>query len=595
MRKNMSLARMSVYASFVVILLGLFIATATVLAAEPVDTAIDLEVENVGLLPTSRLYFLKELGRGVSLFFTFNPVKKADLQLDIANEKAAELQKIEEAAPENDDAIKRAVENYQEASGRLRARLETLKETSQNPNIDKLLDKLADRTVKHEKLFAELEAKIVKKETKDLVKDAKEKAEEAIAKGAEKDDAAKFAARLEKVLTDSKGGELKHLQSVDILDRISDKAPDKLKKELENLRQDFTDRLQKEFEEFSKKVDEKTLQDTVRNLPGDASRRAVTIEEIKRKTDKTTAAALEKIDKVRPAFQKEETLEQIKKAEEKIADLNKEVAEAKEVPDSVKKSLFGAETHLKNAKMAYESGKFGEAFGQARSAEVLARNGLRMLDDADDDLEDLREDLGNLEKKIHQYTLILSERKITRESNARAHALLENAKQHLGFARDALAKGDIAGVKLHIGHVKGFLSDLARIIEAVKPVDSTERRDTSTIKPVEPALLPTTVAPTPVSGDELMSVSVIVDESGNFNPREVKIRKGGKVTWVNKSQRQVWPASAPHPVHTGYPGFDALRGLNTGESYSFAFEKVGSWSYHNHLNPATTGAVRVVE
>ncbi|MDP3934756.1 MAG: hypothetical protein Q8Q46_00815, partial [Candidatus Giovannonibacteria bacterium] len=70
---------------------------------------------------------------------------------------------------------------------------------------------------------------------------------------------------------------------------------------------------------------------------------------------------------------------------------------------------------------------------------------------------------------------------------------------------------------------------------------------------------------------------------------------GGKVTWVNKSQSQIWPASNPHPIHTDYPGFDASRGLANGESYSFTFDKVGSWNYHNHLNPGMKGEVKVVE
>ena len=100
---------------------------------------------------------------------------------------------------------------------------------------------------------------------------------------------------------------------------------------------------------------------------------------------------------------------------------------------------------------------------------------------------------------------------------------------------------------------------------------------------------------TPLSASEPDSVNVIIGENGNFAPSEIKIKKGGKVTWVNKSQKQVWPASNPHPIHTDYPDFDALRGLANGESYSFTFEKVGSWGYHNHINPGAKGAVQVVE
>ena len=63
--------------------------------------------------------------------------------------------------------------------------------------------------------------------------------------------------------------------------------------------------------------------------------------------------------------------------------------------------------------------------------------------------------------------------------------------------------------------------------------------------------------------------------------------------WVNRSDSSIWPASAFHPTHQVYPGFDALKGLGKGESYSFKFDKIGSWKYHNHLNPSVTGIVVV--
>lgn len=84
-------------------------------------------------------------------------------------------------------------------------------------------------------------------------------------------------------------------------------------------------------------------------------------------------------------------------------------------------------------------------------------------------------------------------------------------------------------------------------------------------------------------------------KDNKFIPSEVKIKKGDIVIWVNKSDAITWPASGPHPTHSGYSSFDSLRGLNTGESYSFTFDRVGSWKYHNHLNPSATGVVLVSE
>ena len=65
-----------------------------------------------GVLPGSRTYFLKEWSRGFRQFFTFNPVKKAELELEIADEKSLELEKLKDKDPNNIEAIRKAVDNY---------------------------------------------------------------------------------------------------------------------------------------------------------------------------------------------------------------------------------------------------------------------------------------------------------------------------------------------------------------------------------------------------------------------------------------------------------------------------------------------------
>lgn len=119
----------------------------------------DSDLGNPGILPTNPFYFLKELGRGVKLFFIFDPVSKAEYELNVANERAAELKGVVDLDPENTKAIERALTNYNENVARLRARLESLRRSSNNPNIDKLLERLADRASRHRRLFEELKEK----------------------------------------------------------------------------------------------------------------------------------------------------------------------------------------------------------------------------------------------------------------------------------------------------------------------------------------------------------------------------------------------------------------------------------------------------
>lgn len=88
--------------------------------------------------------------------------------------------------------------------------------------------------------------------------------------------------------------------------------------------------------------------------------------------------------------------------------------------------------------------------------------------------------------------------------------------------------------------------------------------------------------------------TISISEEGFF-PNEVKVRKGDKVIWKNTGSHNHWPASAVHPTHQLYPEFDARQGITSGASYSFVFDRVGTWKYHDHLNPGFTGAIVVSE
>lgn len=92
-----------------------------------------------------------------------------------------------------------------------------------------------------------------------------------------------------------------------------------------------------------------------------------------------------------------------------------------------------------------------------------------------------------------------------------------------------------------------------------------------------------------VLGEE---VKVEVDETG-FIPQTVTVVQGTKVVFVNNGQALHWPASDVHPTHEELPGFDAMHGLQTGETYSYTFDQVGDWSCHDHLMPEHTCTINV--
>jgi plastocyanin len=112
----------------------------------------------------------------------------------------------------------------------------------------------------------------------------------------------------------------------------------------------------------------------------------------------------------------------------------------------------------------------------------------------------------------------------------------------------------------------------------------------------KPTAIPTaapTAAPTapPTPGPITYTVSF---NGTAYSPSTVTLKAGDTVLFVNNSNStNMWPASNPHPQHTGYPGFDPTSQIAPGATWSFKFNNAGSWGYHDHLQSFITGTVNV--
>lgn len=127
----------------------------------------------------------------------------------------------------------------------------------------------------------------------------------------------------------------------------------------------------------------------------------------------------------------------------------------------------------------------------------------------------------------------------------------------------------------------------------------------SNINPPPPAPAGGTTTPPPPAAT---SVIVKYTNSG-YVPADVTIKKGQSVTWINESTKNMWVASAIHPTHAVYAGtdlaqhcpdasnnaFDECKGDAPGSTYTFTFNKVGVWRYHDHIDATKFGKVTVTE
>ena len=353
-------------------------------------TIADLGIKDPGLLPTSPFYFFKEIGRGIQRIFTFNSIAKAELELRITNEKAAEAKKVEETRPDDEMAIRRALENYQRSQERLKSRIERLRENSENPNVDRLLERLVDYTIKHEKLFEQIE--VSHRATDGIVnslENVRDRIEATAVAASRKDMPEKFAARLKTALENSKGSTLKHLRSMDILDRIIKRSPEDVQKYLKDVREELSEEVRENIEEFveSEERNSDRLKDILHKIPGDLFRRAIFLEEFRARVSERTADALGEVqDSLEKSIEKgkefkKETEEQIKETEAKIEKLEILLGEkGEDIPMAARALLEQAKRHIDGAKDAIREGSLTNAFGLTRAADAIVVNILRFVE-----------------------------------------------------------------------------------------------------------------------------------------------------------------------------------------------------------------------
>lgn len=78
-----------------------------------------------------------------------------------------------------------------------------------------------------------------------------------------------------------------------------------------------------------------------------------------------------------------------------------------------------------------------------------------------------------------------------------------------------------------------------------------------------------------------------------YSPNLLTVNVGTKVTWINNSSAVGSVNSSVHPTHEDYAPLN-LGDFDLGESLTLVFNEVGTYKYHNHLNPTQFGTIEVV-
>lgn len=424
------------------------------------QSSVDLGTDGSGLLPSNPFYFLKEWGRGFRKLMTFNAIRKAELELDVLNEKAAELKKLEEITPENVEALIGAFDNYKIAADGLRLRLETLKENSQNPNIDRLLTQLTERGFKHQQLFNDLEEKFSAEDRlTEGLSELKDKLAETLAAGfAALDSPEGFRSRLKSAL-EIRGESFNELRAAEFIGRLEEKFSGDLQKEASSLKDDL-------LIKFSGRLQARPA--LLENLPGEPIHGLELIDEVRERVSDSDLKSELNVARQRVLDQAAED-KKIGQAEaENAIESARELISAVSVPtrSSVKELLERAKFNLSQAEKLFEEGNYGGAFGQATAASAAAKNALAQLTpDAADNSQVFEAIKGEYDSLVAQAKNL----NLTKEKQPKLFALLADAEKRIvDLTRLTEKKALTETIAASLRNIKFILATAAELIRNEK-------------------------------------------------------------------------------------------------------------------------------
>ena len=344
----------------------------------------DLGVSNPGLLPTNPFYFVKEWGRSLKQLITLDPVKKAELGLRVATEKAAELKQVVDLNPGSADALSRALDNYESGIKQLENQLEGL-DTS-GGNTDQLTSDTASQAVKYQELLEELKAS--HGDAADKIEAVQTKIDELMQELAAKDNApGKFKDLFENAINSQKDNLGRELKALPFLDRLEKSTNDPaIRAELNQVKDDEILHFEGRFGAdgltpgaAAKILDQLPMTDTVKLKVIDNLRDYVNSAAARSELDAVRTALVNKLSSG-SAVSASDASDLIGRVTKLVADTESEIQSrgaTYKTPTNVKVLINNAKSLLDKAKSDLQAGRYGAAFGEANAAWHLMANAIK--------------------------------------------------------------------------------------------------------------------------------------------------------------------------------------------------------------------------
>ena len=352
---------------------------------ESVDPA-DLNVESPGVLPDNPFYFLKNWSRSIMSFFTFDPLKKAELSFKFDSELLMEIKKM---AEENKDseAINNATERYQEQIENTRELAEKIKEKAESNNeTEEFLDKFIQQEILHQRVLGKLQEQ-VPAESSEKIEEARndhlERFKDVILKLEDKES---LPDRLEENLEKLEGGSFKDFKSLELLNDLKEKLPEDLSEKIEEKKEVLLESLYQKLESLPPEEQEK-FKEYIDQISGDkinhlniisslegkelSGTLKMTVETIKERSIKSIE------ERVKETISGENLEEKIRETEELLEKAKLSIlsqSTSKEEMPAAYRLINEAEEKIDFAKKALAENEPAKAFAELTASSALSRN-----------------------------------------------------------------------------------------------------------------------------------------------------------------------------------------------------------------------------
>ncbi|TSC96358.1 MAG: hypothetical protein Athens101410_72 [Parcubacteria group bacterium Athens1014_10] len=258
-------------------------------------SAEDLGAVNARIKPGNFFHPFKQFGRDVQEFFTFDPVKNAELKLKHANQELSEIQQlVEEKGIENInpkiltnsvDWFENKMENIKNASEKIKG------QKTKNPEgIEELLNNLTDKQIKEHKILEKFNEGITENKEKIVGAEDAFAALKDVQSNVLKhfgeiltnvDEQEKIPARLSAVANEQQGSEFKLIKTTEILKKLQEQAPEETKDAIKKAQTKTMELLQEDMKAMPAVVRAEKFKTYTNALPGNETIQLSVFEDLK--------------------------------------------------------------------------------------------------------------------------------------------------------------------------------------------------------------------------------------------------------------------------------------------------------------------------